>query len=303
MSGPDLTLARKLFHYRDPALDHQWGEGSEITLYALPDGRYYLEDFSYHVDWDDRRDDRFLSREEGIQAIARHGGGAQVPLLFPDSQEARWQERFGTCYWHDLDDHEDQIEREAEIVWSTPPAGDDPRPATTVWSHPDGLWLVDEVHEVSREHLKSLVRPEEALAALLRAGCPTATLEARLPDAAAVRLLGDLGAESWPQAEQQFLPGLAAASELIVRLEDEGSVSMVRLGRPEGLFLFARARDGATTFEVLDALGATRTLLPLQPPDEVWQRAFPRPGEVEANVRDIQRRAGIRFPGAEDERA
>ncbi len=51
---------------------------------------------------------------------------------------------------------------------------------------------------------------------------------------------------------------------------------------------------------MLDAVEATQLLLAMGADEASWRAAFPDPARVGQLVRQVQRRAGVRFPGAED---
>jgi hypothetical protein len=81
---PDLTHARQLFHHRDARLDEPYGEGVELTLFALPDGRLFQKKYRYHLDFDGTHDDRVISRAQAIEAVQTYGGTERAVELFPD---------------------------------------------------------------------------------------------------------------------------------------------------------------------------------------------------------------------------
>ncbi len=316
MSDPDLSAGAVIFRHRDEALDQAWGEGVEVTLTRLPDGRVYQQKMRVHIDADGpQHDDRFLPDQEAISLLASYGQSGAAARLFPGTEEARWFARFGSCDRHALDPV--KILAVAERAWST---GD-----LVVHTAGDGLWLVE------RDGRRALTRPDDALRALLERGCPTDTLARWFADAPPVRLLRRLGAASWPAAAAQLAELVqAAAPPVHAWREGDRALRLVRLGPgesslaslvtsapaprdSEGPSLPAASeppRDAHFVLEETGPKGARHTALgPLEAapllnglvqrgaPRAVLARAFPEPGALEAALRECQRRAGISFPG------
>jgi hypothetical protein len=281
---PDLSAGAVIFRHRDEALDQAWGEGVEVTLTRLPDGRVYQQKMRVHIDADGpQHDDRFLADQEAISLLASYGKSDVAARLFPATDEARWFARFGSCDRHALDPA--RVLAGAERVWST---GD-----LVVHAAGDGLWLVE------RDGRRALTRPDDALRALLERGCPTDTLARRFADAPAVRLLRRLGAASWLAAAPQLGELVqAAAPPVHAWREGERALRLVRLG-PGELLLEERGPKGTrlTALGPLEAAPLLNGLVQRGAPRAVLARAFPGPGELDAALRECQRRAGISFGG------
>lgn len=283
MTEPDLSAGTVIFRHRDEALDQPYGEGVEVTLTKLADGRVYQQKMRVHIDADGpQHDDRFLPDQEAISLLASYGKSGAAARLFPDTEEARWFARFGSCDRHALDPA--KVLAGAERAWST---GD-----LVVHAAGDGLWLVE------RDGKRTLTRPDEALRALLERGCPTETLGRWFADAPPVRLLRRLGAASWPAAAPQLAELVQATAPVHTWREGDRALRLVRLG-PGELLLEERGPKGSrlTALGPLEAAPLVNGLVQRGAPRAALTRAFPAPGELEAALRECQRRAGISFPG------
>jgi hypothetical protein len=256
MPTPDLSKARQRYHHRDDALDESWGEGSEVTLYDAPDGAFYLHSTSFHVDWGERTNVSLITRDDAMETVARHEGVSGMRRMFPDSAPLRWHARYGVCKWYGLRDHLAAVEADAEVGFHTD------EPLLTLWVHPDDLWIVEDVHPVSNQPYKRLMRQRDAQGVLRKAGCPGAVLRRLFPGTPVVQLLDQLGVEDWADAERDHLPALAAASQqlAIADLDEDGVLTLWRLDAPTGAFLVRKQLEGQVTFNALDPVHGAQVL-------------------------------------------
>jgi hypothetical protein len=263
MTTPDLTHAKQLCHHRDPELDQPYGEGQEVTVWQLADGRWFERVYRYHVDFDGSTRERFITRAEAAEQVALYAPD-QLERLFPDSEPARLVKRLGVARRaeaapraHELVAHEPLVARHGSAA---------------LHGRPNGPYV-----RVTAE----LLGADEARAWLRGIGASRELFRAQFPESLETALLGALGLSAWSDVAGR----LSDATRLFDQPE-RGA-----LHRVANVYVHERRSPAPLDVEPVDDAGALYVLAVLDAPAEVRANLVPSRDAW----REMQRRAGVSF--------
>lgn len=232
---PDLSQARKIYAWIDPALEEHGWEGSRFDIYELSDGRLVIDGMHRHIDADrDSFSRRVVSREQAAAEVLSCGDKAAVRRLFPESWQARALAAHGVARKNELEKNIEKLRSDAALRASW--TGCELRESS------GGVFVLSEAGK------HSVVLPPELAGALKTAGADLRSLKALAPGSAEFRLLEGSGCASWAELEAAgWQPILKLAQFIFEQRRSEGSegwIAAERLYEWQGIYLIEVARFG-----------------------------------------------------------
>jgi hypothetical protein len=206
----DESAATLLIRFEDDDLDHDYGEGREVSIWRTPAGDYYWKQRVQHIDADGPRHCAgWISEVKVRDELTTLGAGQVLVEHFPGSWQARCFSKHGTVDLDELGLEPGPLYRGANLVLTLPASAYDD--ARLLYRSEVGVFIAvaadtprpeeGGAEELDEDSDITLLEPGEALEEALRAGASRDLLARYWPQELEATLLDELGLDSWAALE------------------------------------------------------------------------------------------------------